>query len=68
MLCVEHLASSEEDCELYFVAFLKEFAGMIELDIEVVPFGFRAQPYLLKGQGVMVVFPVCGTQLSFLLI
>ena len=68
MLCVEHLASSEEDCELYLVAFFKEFAGVIELDIEVVPFSFRAQPYLLKGHSVMVVFSVCGTQLSFLLI
>jgi len=42
---MKHLAATEENCELDLVPFLEEFAAVLELNVEVMLVGLRAQPY-----------------------
>lgn len=68
MVLVQHLASSEEYRELHPVAFFEEFTCVIYLYIQVVLFGFRPESDFLQCRGVLLVFFMCLTCLSFLLI
>ena len=68
VLLVQHLTSAEENGELYLVSFMQEFTSVIQLDVKVVPVGFRTKPNFLECAGVVLVFLMCVANPSFLLV
>jgi len=68
LVSVQHLSTAEEHCKLHLVAFSQKFAGVIELDIQVVLVGFGPEPDFLQCSGVLMGLFTTIATLAFLLI
>lgn len=65
---MQHLSSAEKHCELYLVTFFQKFAGMSQLDIEVVRICFGSEPDFLECGSMVLAFLSARPDFSFLLV